>query len=112
MGILIVLLILLIIHIHGNGHHKEARGNINPKRGCDLFQGNWVIDDSYPLHNTSECPFILKEFDCQKNGRPDKLYVKYRWQPKDCNLPSCILDLETETAKLGRGAVPVEIHAC
>ncbi|XP_020209084.1 protein trichome birefringence-like 43 isoform X1 [Cajanus cajan] len=84
MGILIVLLILLFIHIHGNNHHKEARGN---SLSCDLFQGNWVIDDSYPLYNTSQCPFIIKEFDCQKNGRPDQLYVKYRWQPKSCNLP-------------------------
>jgi len=86
MAILIVLLILLFIHIHGGGHHKEGRG-ITATSRCDFSQGNWVADESYPLYNTSQCPFILKQFDCIRNGRPDKNYVKYRWQPKNCNLP-------------------------
>ncbi|XP_059669870.1 protein trichome birefringence-like 38 [Cornus florida] len=73
---------------------KEARtelvyNNVSSLRegeavgGCNLFQGKWVIDLSYPFY--SSCPFIDDEFDCK--SRPDKLYLKYAWKPDSCYLP-------------------------
>ncbi|KAL3739930.1 hypothetical protein ACJRO7_021238 [Eucalyptus globulus] len=54
---------------------------------CNLFQGNWVVDASYPFYESSSCPFIDPEFDCQKYGRPDTQYLKYAWRPDSCAIP-------------------------
>lgn len=55
--------------------------------GCDLFDGDWVWDDSYPLYESKNCPFVDQGFRCSENGRPDLFYTKWRWQPRICNLP-------------------------
>ncbi|CAN1807528.1 Protein trichome birefringence-like 10 [Linum perenne] len=55
--------------------------------GCDVFDGEWVWDDNYPLYQSKDCSFMDAGFKCKENGRPDLFYTKWRWQPKQCNLP-------------------------
>ncbi|KAL2245504.1 UNVERIFIED_CONTAM: Protein trichome birefringence-like 41 [Sesamum indicum] len=77
-GVVVVIVGLLVIH----------QSNAEKSR-CDVFQGSWVLvseSSSYPLYNSTSCPFIQKEFNCQKNGRPDHFYLNYTWQPHACNL--------------------------
>lgn len=54
---------------------------------CDLFQGEWVWDERYPLYDSRDCAFLDEGFRCSENGRPDRFYTKWRWQPSRCNLP-------------------------
>lgn len=56
---------------------------------CDVSDGSWVFDESYPLYESNSCPFIDEGFSCQANGRMDQSYMKMRWQPKHCNVPRC-----------------------
>ncbi|XP_057473765.1 protein trichome birefringence-like 6 [Actinidia eriantha] len=54
---------------------------------CDITKGKWVFDESYPLYTNVSCPFIDEGFNCEGNGRLDKDYMKWRWQPQDCEIP-------------------------
>jgi hypothetical protein len=54
---------------------------------CDMFHGNWVRDDSYPLYPEGSCPHIDEPFDCYLNGRRELAYQKLRWQPSGCSIP-------------------------
>ncbi|PHT25293.1 Protein trichome birefringence-like 4 [Capsicum baccatum] len=54
---------------------------------CDLFDGNWVTDKSYPLYKPGSCSLIDEQFNCFLNDRPDSGYLKMKWKPKACSLP-------------------------
>lgn len=54
---------------------------------CDISQGKWVYDETYPLYRSRNCPFADPGFRCEENGRPDTDFMKYRWQPRDCDMP-------------------------
>ncbi|PON79114.1 Trichome birefringence-like family [Parasponia andersonii] len=60
------------------------------KEGCDIFSGRWVWDESRPLYEESDCPFIHQKLICLQHGRPEKKYQHWKWQPHDCDLPRSI----------------------
>ncbi|GKV19543.1 hypothetical protein SLEP1_g29787 [Rubroshorea leprosula] len=54
---------------------------------CNVFDGDWVWDEGYPLYQSKDCSFLDEGFRCTEYGRPDLFYTKWRWQPRRCNLP-------------------------
>ncbi|XP_074303162.1 protein PMR5-like [Silene latifolia] len=84
------LLLGLRHHNHRSHHHNIASPsfpNINQTQSCNIYVGNWVHDDSYPIYQFNQCPYIDPEFNCQLYGRPDSDYLKFRWKPTTCDLP-------------------------
>ncbi|CAD6339883.1 unnamed protein product [Miscanthus lutarioriparius] len=70
----------------GSGGNKKADW-FKEVASCDMFHGNWVRDDSYPLYPEGSCPHIDEPFDCYLNGRRDLAYQKLHWQPSGCSVP-------------------------
>lgn len=62
-------------------------------QSCDYSTGRWVWDDDRTASSSSSvlydenCPFLDPGFQCQRNGRKDIDYLRWRWQPDDCDLP-------------------------
>lgn len=55
---------------------------------CNLFQGSWVFDDERETYYTNETNCIIDDRqNCMKYGRPDTDFMKWRWQPNQCDLP-------------------------
>ena len=63
----------------------SLNNNTSSPSRCDYFKGRWIVDFAH-RYNYTDCPFIEKEFNCLKNGRPDLLYLHYSWKPDSCNL--------------------------
>ncbi|KAI8011570.1 Protein trichome birefringence-like 10 [Camellia lanceoleosa] len=68
-----------------NGSVEDRRVEFLSEKGggCDVFDGDWVWDETYPLYQSKDCRFLDEGFRCDENGRPDLFYTKWRWQPKD-----------------------------
>ncbi|KAI3949192.1 hypothetical protein MKW92_028544 [Papaver armeniacum] len=79
--------LLLVVSYYSLVLNHICAEQISSVGGCDLYQGSWVYDESYPLYDSSKCPFINEGFHCVANGRPDKDYLKYRWSPSGCDAP-------------------------
>ncbi|CAN6245917.1 unnamed protein product [Urochloa humidicola] len=70
-----------------NAGRRKKVDWIENMASCNMFYGNWVRDDSYPLYPAGSCPHIDESFNCHLNGRPDKGYQRLRWQPSACRIP-------------------------
>ncbi|KAL5165653.1 Protein trichome birefringence-like 2 [Glycine soja] len=68
-------------------HNDEMHVGLYDEK-CDIFDGKWVRDGSKPHYPLGSCRLIDRDFNCHRNGRPDAEYVKWRWQPNGCKIPS------------------------
>lgn len=67
---------------------SEAPKSDGSNGTCNVFEGSWMYNESnHPLYDSSKCPFAESGWNCWANGRKDKGYAKYRWKPKNCELP-------------------------
>lgn len=60
-------------------------------QNCNMHSGKWVKDEEYPVYKSGSCPFVDEAFNCQSNGRIDEDYMKWRWEPDECQLPRLVL---------------------
>ncbi|XP_052175819.1 protein trichome birefringence-like [Diospyros lotus] len=70
-----------------SGKKLKKQSSAESLMKCDLFDGEWVRDDSYPMYEPGSCSLMDEQFNCFLNGRPDDAYHQLKWKPKGCTLP-------------------------
>ncbi|XP_010488896.1 PREDICTED: protein trichome birefringence-like 13 [Camelina sativa] len=57
---------------------------------CDFSDGSWIYDSNFrSARYDSSCKEIFKGWNCVRNNKTNGLEIsKWRWKPKDCDLPS------------------------
>lgn len=83
-----------------------SSGNVGNSTGtssksqCNFFSGDWVHCAEGPYYtNATNCEMDDRQ-NCMKFGRPDTEFMKWRWEPYECELP--LFDA-TEFLELMRG---------
>lgn len=56
-------------------------------KSWDIFSGEWVPNSEAPYYTNTTCWAIHEHQNCMKYGRPDLGFLKWRWKPKECDLP-------------------------
>ncbi|KAL4347125.1 hypothetical protein GQ457_17G006490 [Hibiscus cannabinus] len=65
----------------------DGRFEFDPEE-CDITRGKWVFNPSNkPLYTDRSCPYVERQFSCEKNGQAEFDYRHWEWQPDDCYLP-------------------------
>ncbi|KAL8039060.1 hypothetical protein ABFS82_10G010900 [Erythranthe guttata] len=100
-GLVVMVLFTAALFLTGRNNDvvlvEEIARNVDRKTGpscndsvfrCNLFSGKWVFDGvSNTLYEEKKCSFMTNEFACEKYGRKEFKYQKWRWQPHQCDLP-------------------------
>ncbi|CAI9774784.1 unnamed protein product [Fraxinus pennsylvanica] len=88
--LLLIAFVIVVVYLKGDseGFLEQQKTPDDSIPHCNLFSGKWVYDNiSYPLYKENQCSFMELDFACEKFGRKDLNYQKWRWQPHDCDLP-------------------------
>ncbi|KAM0945998.1 putative PMR5 domain, PC-Esterase [Dioscorea sansibarensis] len=62
-------------------------GEIKHGEVCDLSVGKWTPKPEEPLYTDETCDYMASYTNCLKNGRPDRGFLHWKWQPNGCDLP-------------------------
>ena len=74
--------------LEDHARERDTLEQIQTFPKCDYLLGKWVYDNEtlYPLYKENECSFMSDQLACEKFGRKDLSYQKWRWQPQNCDL--------------------------